>query len=135
MTDYFDIIIAADNTTIIWNDNAMKPRIVYIHGNQTVHWSSSWSAWLQRELENAGYETFFETMPDSIMARSEYWLPFIKDHIKVGENDVIIGWSTGAVAAMRFAESNKLRGSVLISPCYTDLGDELEKHYIKRSYR
>ncbi len=28
---------------------------------------------------------------------------------------------------MRFAETNKLMGSILISPSYTDLGDELEK--------
>ena len=28
---------------------------------------------------------------------------------------------------MRYAEENKILGSVLISPCYTDTGDELEK--------
>lgn len=105
----------------------MKPRIVYIHGNSSTHWSFGWARWLKAELEKLGYETVFETMPDSIIARSEYWLPFLKDHIKAGANDVLVGWSSGAVAAMRYAEANKLRGSVLISPCYTDLGDELEK--------
>lgn len=35
--------------------------------------------------------------------------------------------SSGAVAAMRYAEDNKVLGSVLTSPCYTDTGDELEK--------
>ncbi len=105
----------------------MKPRFVYIHGNGTDHWSFAWAAWLKEQLESKGYETFFETMPDSIIARSEYWLPFLKDHVKVGENDVIVGWSSGAVAAMRYAEDNKIHGSILISPCYTDLDDELEK--------
>jgi len=105
----------------------MKPRIVYIHGNGSTHWKSSFSGWLKDELENLGFETFFETFPDSVIARSEYWLPFLKDHVKVGVNDVIVGWSSGAVAAMRYAESNKIKGSVLISPSYTDLGDELEK--------
>ena len=105
----------------------MKPRFVYIHGNGTDHWSFAWAAWLKEQLEARGYETFFETMPDSIIARSEYWLPFLKDHVKVGESDVIIGWSSGAVAAMRYAEQNKILGSILISPCYTDLDDELEK--------
>lgn len=74
-----------------------------------------------------GFTTFFETMPDSVIARSAYWLPFLKNHVKVSENDVIIGWSSGAVAALRYAESNKLLGSILVSPCYTDLGDEMEK--------
>lgn len=105
----------------------MKPRFVYIHGNGATHWSFAWAAWLKEQLEARGYETFFETMPDSVIARSDHWLPFLKDHVKVGENDIIVGWSSGAVAAMRYAEENKILGSILISPCYTDLNDELEK--------
>lgn len=105
----------------------MKPRIIYIHGNQVTHWSLSWASWLKQELEKNGYATFFETFPDSIIARSEYWLPFLKDYAKASENDVLVGWSTGAVAALRYAQSNKILGSILISPSYTDLGDEMEK--------
>lgn len=105
----------------------MKPRFVYVHGNETTHWSFAWAKWLKQELDTLGYETFFETMPDSINTRSKYWLPFLKDHVSVGPNDVIIGWSSGAVAAMRYAEQHPIKGSVLISPCYTDLdGDPLE---------
>lgn len=105
----------------------MKPRVVFVHGNQTTHWSLAWPSWFKAELEKIGFETFFETMPDSIIARSKYWLPFLRDHVQAGEHDVIVGWSSGAVAAMRYAEENKLLGSVLISPCYTALGDALEK--------
>lgn len=105
----------------------MKPRFIFVHGNQTPHWSFAWAPWLKKELELLGFETFFETMPDSIIARSEYWLPFLKEHVRVSPNDVIIGWSSGAVAAMRYAENNQILGSVLVSPCYTDTGDELEK--------
>lgn len=105
----------------------MRPRFIFVHGNQSMHWSFAWAPWLKDELEQLGFETFFETMPDSIIARSEYWLPFLRDYVKAGKNDVIIGWSSGAVAAMRYAEENRLLGSVLVSPCYTDLGDELEK--------
>lgn len=105
----------------------MKPRIVYIHGNGSTHWSFAWAPWLKAELEAKGFETFFETMPDSVIARAEYWLPFLQEHVKAGEHDVLVGWSSGAVAAMRYAEAIKLAGSVLISPCYTDLNDELEK--------
>lgn len=105
----------------------MNQRFVFIHGNQSTHWSFAWTPWLKERLENLGCETFFETMPDSIIARSEYWLPFMQDHIHIGESDVIIGWSSGAVAAMRYAETHKVKGLVLISPSYTDVGDELEK--------
>lgn len=102
-------------------------RIIFIHGNDTNHWSGKWCGWLKNEIDKLGVESFFETFPDSIMARSEYWLPFLRDHVKAGEGDVLVGWSSGAVASMRYAEQNKILGSVLISPSYTDLGDDLEK--------
>ncbi|MGE5540768.1 MAG: alpha/beta hydrolase [Bacillota bacterium] len=105
----------------------MKPRIVYLHGNQATHWSFAWAAWLKRELESRGFETFFETLPDSIIGRSEYWLPFLEEHVGVGENDILVGWSTGAIAAMRYVEKHKIKGSVLIGTYHTDLGDEFEK--------
>jgi predicted alpha/beta hydrolase family esterase len=105
----------------------MKPRIIYIHGNGTTHWSFAWAPWLKAELEKAGYETFFETMPDSVIARGKYWLPFLEEHVKAGEDDIIVGWSSGATAAMRYAEKHKLRGSVLICPSASDLGIDLEK--------
>jgi predicted alpha/beta hydrolase family esterase len=105
----------------------MKPRIIYVHGNQSTHWSFAWATWLKKELEDRGYPTFFETMPDSFIARSKFWLPFLENHVKAGEGDVIVGWSSGATAAMRYAEGHKLRGSVLIGPSTADLGDELEK--------
>lgn len=105
----------------------MKPRIIFIHGNQTDHWTFGWAPWLKSELEKNGFATFFETFPDSIIARAEYWLPFLKDHIKAGANDVLVGWSSGAVAAMRYAETNTILGSVLVSPCYTHLNNDLER--------
>lgn len=105
----------------------MRPRFVYVHGNRTTHWSFAWAPWLKAELEALGYPTFFETMPDSIIARAEYWLPFLRDHIQVGRGDVIVGWSSGAVAAMRYTESIPVLGSILVSPSCTDLDDELEK--------
>jgi predicted alpha/beta hydrolase family esterase len=104
-----------------------KPRFIFIHGNQTTHWSFAWAVWLKAELATLGFDTFFETMPDSIIARAEYWLPFLKEHVKAGEDDVLVGWSSGAVAAMRYAEDNKIKGSILVSPSYTDLGDDMEK--------
>ena len=104
-----------------------KPRIIFIHGNDTIHWSFAWTPWLKRELEELGFETHFETFPDSIIARAKYWLPFLEDYIRAGENDVLIGWSSGATAAMRYTETHQIRGSILIGPSYTDLDDDLEK--------
>ncbi|MEA2701588.1 MAG: serine hydrolase [Candidatus Parcubacteria bacterium] len=105
----------------------MKPRIIFVPGNQSTHWSFAWAPWFKGELVKHGYPTFFETFPDSIIARSRYWLPFLEEHVQAGPDDVLVGWSSGATAAMRYAENHKILGSVLIAPCITDLDDELEK--------
>lgn len=102
----------------------MKPRIVYLHGDGVMHWAHPWVARLHARLIAAGFSTFFETFPDSIDARAEYWLPFLRDHVCAGADDVLLGWSAGAVAAMRYAQEHAVRGLVLVAPYYTDLGLE-----------
>lgn len=92
-----------------------------------MHWSYAWMPWVKAELEKLGLDVIGETFPDSIIAREKYWIPFLKDYLGADENTIIIGHSSGADCAMRFAEKYKLLGSVLVSPCYTDLGIELEK--------
>ena len=39
---------------------------------------------------------------------SSIWLPFMKDELGVDENTIIIGHSSGACAAVRFAENHKV---------------------------
>jgi len=39
----------------------------------------------------------------------------------------LVGHSTGAIAAMRFAENNNLLGSILVGGYYTDLNNDDEK--------
>jgi predicted alpha/beta hydrolase family esterase len=40
---------------------------------------------------------------------------------------VLVGHSSGALAAMRYAQSHVLVGSVLVGACYTDLGEASER--------
>lgn len=105
----------------------MIKKIIFIHGNGGTDWKFAWTPWLKKEIEKLGIEAIFETFPDSKLARKEFWLPFLKNTLKADEDTLLIGWSSGAVAAMRYAENNKIFGSILISPCYTDLGIESEK--------
>jgi predicted alpha/beta hydrolase family esterase len=107
-------------------NDVTRPRIVYIHGNRTLHWATAWTGWLRDELQAQGFRTFFETFPDSIDARRRYWMEFLTDHVAAGPDDVLLGWSSGAVAAMRYAETRRIRGSVLVCP-YTGLDDRLER--------
>jgi uncharacterized protein len=66
-------------------------------------------------------------MPDPELTRMKYWIPFIEMEIGEGPDVILIGHSSGAVAAMRYLETHKVLGVVLVAACYTDLGSESEK--------
>jgi predicted alpha/beta hydrolase family esterase len=103
------------------------PKVILIHGNGGGTGSDNWFPYVKRSLESEGFTVIAKTMPDNVLARESIWLPFLKNELGADENTILVGHSSGAVAAMRFAETNKLYGSVLIGACYTDLGDENEK--------
>ncbi len=102
-------------------------KIILIHGNGGGTGTDNWFPYVKNNLEAKGYKVISETMPDNVLARESQWLPFLKDKLEADENTILVGHSSGAVAAMRFAENNKIFGSVLVGACYTDLGDEDEK--------
>src|SRR5580700_7695695 len=94
-----------------------RRKVILIHGNGG---GDAYSVWLQdvaRQLNGLGIEVVNESFPDPIKARQSIWLPFIES---LGTNDqtVLVGHSSGAVAAMRYAEHHTLLGSVLVSACY-----------------
>lgn len=98
-------------------------KFVFLSGNNFISWDKYlWIKNLKDDLVGLvgdDDEVIFETMPDSILGRREYWFKFM-DKIGVDSETVLIGFSTGAVCALRWAELNSVFGLVLISPCYTD---------------
>ena len=71
--------------------------------------------------EIPGFTSVLRNMPDPITARRSIWLPFMKDELGVDEQTIIIGHSSGACAAVRFAETNKVAGIILVG-AYTSGG-------------
>lgn len=57
-----------------------------------------------------------------MQCRETKWLPFMKDELGCGgPQSIIIGHSSGAAAAMRFAEKEKVAGALVrqMQPCHT----------------
>lgn len=102
-------------------------KVIIVHGNGGCTAYDHWYQWLKRELEKAGVPVIVPTMPDNVQAKASVWLPYFKDILRCDENTIIIGHSSGAVAALRYAEENKLLGTMLIGVCHTDLGYESER--------
>jgi predicted alpha/beta hydrolase family esterase len=101
-------------------------KAILIHGNGGSTPNDNWFPYLKTELEKIGIETKALQFPDAVLARTSYWLPFLQS-LKPDENTIIIGHSSGAIAAMRYAEKHPLLGSVLVGSYHTDLGIETEK--------
>lgn len=103
-----------------------KIRAILIPGNGGATPQDNWLPYLESELPKLGIIVINQQFPDAVLARQAFWLPFIKK-LGADDNTILIGHSSGAVAALRFAEKNKILGSILIGACSTDLGDENEK--------
>lgn len=104
-----------------------KLKIVLIHGNGGGTSADHWFPQLTKLLRDLGLNVVAKDFPDNQVAHDSIWLPYLKNEIKADENTIIIGHSSGGVAEMRFAEENKIYGSVLVGVNYTDLGDATEK--------
>ncbi len=101
-------------------------KIIIVRGNGNSTPNENWFPYAKKELEKIGLLVINKEFPDPELAREEYWLPFIKK-LGADENTILIGHSSGAIAAMRFVERNKILGSILVATYYTDLRDEREK--------
>ena len=101
------------------------PRVVLLHGLDG-HAEEDWLPWVRDELQASGFDVHSETFPDSVAARRSSWWPHLAS-LEIDDTTVLVGWSTGAVAAMRWAEQHRILGSVLVGAYSTDLGDPAEK--------
>jgi len=95
--------------------------------------SSNWYGKLFHELNKRDITCICENFPDPLHARRDRWVPHMRSlaekHSPPGcsENIVLVGHSSGAQAALRYAELYPLHACVLVSATYSDLGDAHER--------
>lgn len=102
-------------------------KVILIPGNGHSSPQDNWLPYTKLALENLGLIVLAPQFPDTPLAREAYWLPFIKNELGADHNTILIGHSTGAIVAMRFAQTHKILGSILVGTYHTDLGMESEK--------
>ena len=101
-------------------------KVIIVPGNGDDGPDERWRPWLTTEFEKLSFSVVNVRFPDPMLARREYWLPYLAE-LGADESTILVGHSSGAVASMRYAEKQKIFGSVLVGACYTDLGIETEK--------
>ncbi|KAK9967871.1 hypothetical protein ABG768_022820 [Culter alburnus] len=88
----------------------------------------NWYGWAKKRIsEIPEVLCTLKNMPDPVTARESIWLPFMEKDLKCDEETVIIGHSSGASAAMRYAETHKVFAIILVGAYTSDLGDENER--------
>lgn len=102
-------------------------KIIIIPGNGGGKPADNWFPYVEKELGKDGLNVVNVEFPDSVLAREIYWIPFLKEELKADHNTILIGHSSGAIAAMRYAEKTPIFGSILVGTYHTDLGIETEK--------
>lgn len=102
-------------------------KVVFIPGNGGGSPQDNWFPSVKEDLEAQGITVIAEEFPDNQLARQSIWLPFLRDKIGIDEQTVLVGHSSGAIAAMRYAEQKPILGSVLVGTYYSDLGMATER--------
>ena len=88
---------------------------------------SNWYGWLEEQLKRSSVaKCAMDDMPDPLYAKRSIWLPFMEKTLRCNAETIVVGHSSGAVAALRYAETHRVRGIILVSAYLSDLGDDLE---------
>eukprot|EP00727_Mastigamoeba_balamuthi_P012712 m51a1_g8063 hypothetical protein (183) ;mRNA; r:143871-144530 len=86
-----------------------------------------WYAWIAGELRARGVECDLHDFPEPEYAHESRWIPFMRWGLGARADTVVIGHSTGAVAALRLAEMQQLAGIAVVSAYSSHLGDPDEQ--------
>jgi len=107
--------------------DATRMKIIFLHGNGGEGMGNHFWPYAERAFKDMGLTVIAKNFPDPELARQSIWLPFLKNECGADEHSILIGHSSGAIAAIRYAENNRVLGSVLVGAYYTDTGDERER--------
>jgi len=69
--------------------------------------------------------------------RSAIWIPFINKDLGASPECVVVGHSSGAVAALRLAERQKLKGIIIVAGYDSDMGQglvDVARHVIAKHF-
>ncbi|MFC2143380.1 RBBP9/YdeN family alpha/beta hydrolase [Candidatus Aenigmatarchaeota archaeon] len=100
---------------------------IIIPGNDNTWISNNWYLSVKKELEKLDMNVIAKDMPDPELARKDIWLPFIEKELQGDEKSILIGHSSGVVAVLRYLETHKAEGAVIVGAYYTHLNDKKEK--------
>lgn len=103
----------------IWKQRAVPDKVILLHGYYG-NGNDNWQPWLKEELENRhdGLDVVSPDLPNSHRPRLAEWIDVI-NKLDIESKSTIVGHSMGGFAALKYAESHKLKQLVLVAPTNT----------------
>jgi len=95
---------------------AKKPqKALLIHGFEG-NADMNWFPWMKQQLEARGFEVFVPDMPDPAHPKFDAWMDALLPYVeKLGEDDIVVGYSLGSKAAVGVIErANKKVGALYL---------------------
>lgn len=87
-------------------------KVVLFYGTECDE-NTAWIPWFKSKLEESGIKFIIPNLPTPENQTYKNWSD-IAEKIEINSDDVVIGWSTGAIFAVRFLFEHKLRVKKLI---------------------
>lgn len=75
--------------------------------------NTSWLPWLKNKLIGRGIECLIPNLPTPENQTFQTWAKITKS-IQINEDDIVIGWSTGAIFAVRYLYENNIHINKLL---------------------
>lgn len=112
-------------------------KVVVFYGTECDE-NTAWIPWLKQELEKEGVECCVPNLPTPENQTYQNWAD-IASRIEIEKDDMVVGWSTGAIFAVRYLyEHNlKVKKLVLVSGFNNYVGgvpfvDEINKDFFMK---
>ena len=117
-----------------------KMKVIIIYGTECDE-NTAWIPWLRKKLISTGIECFVPIFPTPQNQTYQSWEKILKQY-SIDTDDVVVGWSTGAIFALRYLFENKqfVRQLVLISGFNNYIGnvpnvDKINKDFFMQDER
>ena len=74
---------------------------------------TAWMPWLKEQLTNQGIECVIPNLPTPENQTYASWAK-ITNNIDINNDDIVVGWSTGAIFSVRYLYENNIKVKKLI---------------------
>ncbi len=109
-------------------------KVIVIYGTECDE-NTAWIPWLRKKLNDSGIECVVPSFPTPQNQTYQSWKNILKQY-PIDKEDIVVGWSTGAIFSLRYLFENKMfiKQLVLISGFNNYIGNVPDVDKINKDF-